>query len=112
MGRTHNEQDLHNQRDPTPAIQSQAAGRQTAPVTPAAQGDPHGQRRDPHGVEKRRVHHGAHENPAAHGQRRGPHGVQEEESSPWSPGENVPHAAKAEAKKPQVQQYYITIQHG
>ena len=74
--RTHNEQDLHNWRDPIPAIQSQTAGGQTAPVTPAAQGDPHGQRRDPHGVKKKRVHHRAHENPAAqgdpHGQRRDP----------------------------------------
>ena len=114
MGRrTHDEQDLHNQRDPTPAIQSQAASGQTAPVTPAAQGDPHGQRRDPHGVQKRRVHHGAHENPAAqedpHGQRRDPHGAQKRRVHHGAQ-ENIPHAAKAEAKKPQVQQYYITIQ--
>ena len=40
---------------------------------PAAQGDPHGQRRDLHGAQKKRVHHGAHE--------------------------NIPRAAKAEAKK-------------
>ena len=29
---------------------------------PAAQGDPHGQRRDPHGAQKKRVHHGAQQN--------------------------------------------------
>ena len=93
MGRrTHNKQDLHNQRDPTPAaIQSQAAGRQTAPVTPAAQGDPHGQRRDPHGAQKRRVHHGAHENPAAREtpMDRGEIPMEHRgETSPWSPGEH------------------------
>ena len=41
MGRrTHDEQDLHNQRDPTPETQSQAASRQTAPVTPSSPGRP------------------------------------------------------------------------
>ena len=44
---------------------------------PAAQGDPHGQRRDPHGAQQKRIHYGAQE--------------------------SIPHAAKAEAEKPQVQ---------
>ena len=81
---------------------------------PAAQGDPHGQRRDHHGVQKRRVHHGAHENQAAQGdphkERKDPHGVQKRRVH-HGVQENVPHAAKAEAEKPQVQQY-ITIQNG
>ena len=43
MGRrTHDKQDLHNWRDPTPAVQSQAASGQTAPVTPSSPGRPHG----------------------------------------------------------------------
>ena len=41
MGRrTHNEQDMHEGRDPTPAIQSQAAGRQTAQEIPSSPGRP------------------------------------------------------------------------
>ena len=105
---------MHDQRDPTPAIQSQAAGGQTAKVTPSSPGRPHGQRRDPHGVQKRRVHHETHENPAAqgdpHGQRRDPHGAQKRRVHHGAQ-ENVPHAAKAEVEKMQVQQY-ITIQNG
>ena len=73
--------------------------------SPAAQGDPHGQRRDPHAVQKKRVHHGAHENPEAQGdplgQKRDPH-VSQNKRVHHGAQENIPHAAKAEAEKLQV----------
>ena len=94
------EQDMHNQTDPTPAVQSQAAGGQTAPVTPMNRGEiPMECRRGESTMEPREtsmdrgeIHHGAHENQAAQGdlpwtEERSLWST-EEESSPWSPGEH------------------------
>ena len=86
---------MHDQRDPTPAIQSQQQADRQPKRPPAAQGDPHGQRRDPHGVQKRRVHHGAHENQAAQGN---PHGAQQKRVHHGAQ-ESTHRAAKAEAER-------------
>ena len=83
--KTHNEQDMHDQRDPIPSTQSQTASGQTAQATPSSQGRlPWTEERSPW-------------SPA-------------EESLPWSPRKHS-HAAKAEAEKPQVKQYN-TVQNG
>ena len=78
---------------PTPGIQSQAASRQTTPVIQSSPGrPPPRQRRDLHGVQKRRVHHGVHQNSATqgdpNGQRRDPQGAQKKRVALWSPGEH------------------------
>ena len=80
MGRSaHNMQIMHDQRDPTQQYRARQLADRQPKQSPAAQGDPHGQRRDPHGAQQKKVHHGAQE--------------------------SIPHAAKAEAEKPQIQQY-------
>ena len=111
MGRrTHDEQDLPSQRDPTPAVQSQAASRQTTPVTPSVPQPPRetpmNRGEIPMEHRKRRVHDGAHENTAAkgdyHEQRRDPHGAQKKRVHHGAQ-QNIPCAAKTEAEKPQIQ---------